>query len=114
MHRPGCNSEQMEPTDFLCDFCTRDWSAAQPMVEGHHGSLICGSCLRVAYGQLVTLGDGDAPEGWTCSLCLEHREEPAWTSPLRPEAVICRRCAKQAAGRLHADPESGWTRPDAG
>ncbi|HMN95172.1 MAG TPA: ClpX C4-type zinc finger protein [Phycisphaerales bacterium] len=121
MHRTDCDPENMQPGDFLCDFCARDWTLANPMVEGHHGSLICGSCLSIACAELSVRAAQGAPDerppegqvaGAPCTLCLERRAEPSWTSPLRPEAVICRRCTRQAARRLEGDPESGWLRPE--
>jgi hypothetical protein len=44
-------------------------------------------------------------------MCLEQREEPGWESPVTG-ASICRRCIKQGAGRLHADPDWEWTKPE--
>jgi len=82
------------------------------MVEGHQGSLICVKCLTLAYRELVLEAAGEAPgEGETCALCLEHREDPAWRSPVREEAHACRRCVKQSAGILHKDPDTEWTKP---
>lgn len=81
------------------------------MVEGHQGSLICGSCLTTAYRALA-LGTGETVgPGLTCLLCLEERDQPLWESPAYDEARACLRCVKQAAGALVKDPDSGWAKP---
>lgn len=101
MHRPGCDPDAMTERDFLCDFCGRDWSQAQPFVEGHHGSCVCGDCLRAACAA--------EPEAraFECSLCLERRDELALASGT---AHLCRRCRDQSARTLERDPDSGWKR----
>ncbi|MDX2114797.1 MAG: ClpX C4-type zinc finger protein [Planctomycetota bacterium] len=111
MHRPGSDPENMTAEDFLCDFCGRSWDVAAPMIEGHQGSLICGSCLTTAYRAVEGATGELAGPGLKCTLCLESRSDPEWRSPTRQDAVICRRCLKQAAGTLVKDKESGWTRP---
>jgi hypothetical protein len=102
MHRPGCDPDDMTELDFLCDFCGRDWSVAQPFVEGHHGSCVCGACLRQA------LAASDVPPiGFRCNLCLEDRQDLALSAG---DARLCRRCRDRSARTLERDPESGWTR----
>jgi len=101
----------MQPEDFMCDFCGRAWNGAFPMVEGHQGSLICGSCLTVAYAEVVRGGIGSAPDGYTCTMCLEERKDPGWQSPIRAEASACARCLKQAGVKLEKDPDWDWARP---
>lgn len=92
----------MRESDFLCDFCGRDWTQAAPFVEGHHGSCICGDCLRQA------VASPPPPTGsFRCSLCLEDRDDAAWSSST---ARLCRRCREQGARVLARDPGSGWTR----
>lgn len=112
MQRPGANPLDMQVEDFLCDFCAKAWDGEFPMVEGHKGSLICGDCLTVAYRQILVDDAPNAPDGAPCTMCLEHRDEPAWRSPVREEAVICRRCCKQSAGRLTKDPDVAWEKPE--
>ncbi|MFO0962712.1 MAG: ClpX C4-type zinc finger protein [Phycisphaerales bacterium] len=115
MHRPGCNPDDVQMSDILCDFCEAPWTHELPMVEGHHGACICGGCLAQAYRALVLAAaapaEGTAPQ--PCSLCLETRDEPAWTSPRRAQAIACRRCVRQSAAVLAKDPDSGWRRPEA-
>jgi hypothetical protein len=111
MRRPGCDEDNLEMADFLCDFCGSVWIEDLPMVEGHKGSCICGKCLTVAYTGVVLGEAGSAPEGYQCTLCLEKRPEHGWASPVREEASICRRCIKQCAGVLSKDKETPWTRP---
>lgn len=84
------------------------------MMEGHHGSLICGPCLSVAYSELVLRVPGAAPApapGARCTMCLQDKDEPHWQSPAFPEAFICRWCIEKSAGMLEKDPASGWKRP---
>jgi hypothetical protein len=92
----------MTERDFLCDFCGRDWSVAQPFVEGHHGSCVCGDCLRAALAR----PDSDHG-GFRCNLCLEDRADLALSAAA---AHLCRRCRDRSARALERDPESGWSR----
>ena len=110
MRREGCDEDNLQMSDMLCDFCAGEWTLERPMVEGHHGSCICGSCLRVAYTELVLAKGGDAPKGYKCVLCLEQREDPGWQSPAR-EVCVCRRCVKQSAGVLGKDADIAWSKP---
>jgi hypothetical protein len=116
MHRQGANPMDMQPTDFICDFTGRTWDGGFPLVEGHQGSLICGDALRIAFTEVVLHKQNSMPEGSTCTMCLEQREEPGWQSPVptgdRDEgAVICRRCIRQSATRLEKDADWGWRKP---
>lgn len=116
MHRKGANPTDMQPADFICDFTGKAWDGSFPMVEGHQGSLICGDALRVAYTEVVLLGQGSMPTGTTCTMCLEQRDEPGWQSPVHTGereqgACICRRCIRQSATKLEKDPDWGWTKP---
>jgi len=101
-----------------CDFCGTDWDPfdqenTNPMVEGHHGSVICLSCLKRALAERKP-----AESGFNCTMCLEDRDAGAerWFHPtpvpsegLNPEAAVCLRCIHQAAGRFHKDPDVSWT-----
>ena len=111
MRKPGTNELNVQMSDVICDFCHHEWTDARPMVEGHQGSCICGSCLTVAYTELALLNEAPAPAGYTCRLCLEQRDDPGWPSPVDETAVICRRCAKQSAGVLHKSKDYDWTKP---
>lgn len=113
MQREGANHEDMRVSDFICDFCLREWDGTFAMVEGHQGSLICDRCLTVAYTETVLARAHSAPAGATCTLCLEERPDAMWQSPTREEACVCTRCLKQSAGRLHKDPDWAWTKPAA-
>lgn len=111
MHRPGANPSDMQPTDFLCDFCERAWDGTFAMVEGHQGSLICPSCLTVAYRSVV-LGQGvTVGPGLKCTMCLEERKQKEWQSPVRDEAIACERCVRQAAQTMDKDEDIDWSRP---
>lgn len=125
MHRPGSNPDAMLPSDILCDFCERAWTDEVPMVEGHRGSCICGPCLTVAWQAVIDGGLDDAPPqppedsidtppAWICALCLEPRRDPAFQSPLRDEAFVCRRCIRLAGRALHDDPGIDWSKPSTG
>ncbi|MGI9014052.1 MAG: ClpX C4-type zinc finger protein [Phycisphaerales bacterium] len=120
MRREGTNEEDVKMGDVLCDFCHRGWSEDQPMLEGHQGSCICGRCLTVAYREVVLSGTTSGIRNYTCPMCLEGEfdrealgriDEPSWQSPAWPDAVICRRCIKLAAGALHKDPDYQWKKP---
>lgn len=106
MHDPSAEGNDF----FKCDFCRHGWSQDRPMVEGHKGSLICAPCLTLAFDELWNRPGGQRVP-FTCTLCLEHREEPYWVSPAFPEAGICKRCTKQSVVMLERDPEAGWKRP---
>jgi hypothetical protein len=120
MRKPGTDENNVQMSDVLCDFCQREWTEDTPMIEGHRGSCICGKCLSIAYSEVVLHGQNSAGEDFACRLCLEtgkdraalkRGSEPGWQSPADPEAAICRRCIKLAAGAMAKDENSGWKRP---
>lgn len=112
MQRDGADQSNMQLTDFICDFSGVPWDGAFPMVEGHRGSLISGDCLTAAFRQVVLdKATSLEPGSYTCTMCLETRDDPCWQSPDRPEAVICRRCIRQSATKLDKDPDWGWHKP---
>lgn len=149
MRRDGCDENNLQPTDFLCDYCGSTWSDDRPMVEGHRGSLVCARCLSLSFDLLwnkaprwdgkspppPTPPDQTMPPGALCRMCLEHRDEPCWQSPMdvgeenaesdkgktsqteRGLGVIdggawlCKRCAKQSVVMLERDPELKYERP---
>lgn len=122
MHRPGANPDAMLPSDILCDFCQRPWGEDVSMVEGHQGSCICSQCLAAAWQSVINAEIDDAPppapEGaepsWKCTMCLEPREDPAFRSPIREEAIVCGRCIRLAGRALGTDPDIDWERPKPG
>lgn len=101
-----------------CDFCGSDWDAydesnSRPMVEGHHGSVICLECVKQALEQMsVRVGD------YRCTLCVREglpATRPRWTHPNAPpspglnvHAIACRACIRQAARRFHKDTDVPW------
>ena len=111
MRREGTDEENVQMSDVLCDGCGSVWTDQRPMIEGHKGSCICGSCLTVAYTDLVLHPAEDPVSERQCTLRLEVRAEAMWVSPVRDEAVFCRRCVKQAAGALHKDKDIPWVKP---
>jgi hypothetical protein len=101
-----------------CDFCGTDWDAydetyANPMVEGHHGSVICLTCTKRALEEMTPPG---VP--YRCAMCLREgldADRPRWIHPapapspgLNPGAIVCRACIRQAARRFHKDPDVQW------
>lgn len=118
MLRQDADPANLQPTDFICDFCGSHWSEDRPMVEGHQGSLICGRCLTVAFSQVLLQHAGERPgtlgehQSETCTMCLEaDRPEDHWRSPVRSEALICKRCIKMSATQLERDDDIAWERP---
>lgn len=100
-----------------CDFCGADWDEVLPMIEGHHGSILCLECLKAAV-------DAQTPvkEKFQCTLCLRQKEAgtPHWR-PQReagaalPEganehAAVCADCIEQAAGAFSKDEDVDWSR----
>ena len=121
MRKPGTDENDVRMSDVVCDFCHREWNEAVPMIEGHHGSCLCGKCLSVAYAEVVVNSQGTASDEYTCPMCLEgstDREtlgrggEPGWRSPVVEDAVLCRRCLEMAAKALDKDPDSDWSKPE--
>lgn len=111
MRREGAPEDNLSMDDFLCDFCGGAWSDERPMVEGHQGACVCGSCLSVAWAELVEArSEAQLAPDEKCVLCLEEREQGVWRSPVNDKAA-CLRCIKQAAGALHKDPDIPWTKP---
>jgi|SRR5678815_724 hypothetical protein len=111
MQRTGADPENMQASDFLCDFCGKEWDGESPVVEGHRGSLICGECLAAAYQTVVLARSSSAPAGYACTLCLENRSDPGWASPTRQEAAACQRCIKQSAAVLAKNKDYNWVKP---
>jgi hypothetical protein len=112
MRKPGTDPENVQMSDVICDFCHAEWTEQSPFIEGHQGSIVCGNCLTVAYTDVVLLGNNTGPAGYQCVMCLENRPDPAWRSPMQPEAVICKRCINLAAGTLSKDKDYAWKRPE--
>lgn len=120
MRKPGTDENNVQMSDVLCDFCHREWTEGEPLIEGHQGSCICGKCLTIAYSEVVLQDQNSAPAEYKCTMCLETSKDRAaenrpdntgWQSPAYPEAVICRRCIKLAAGALHKDKDYAWSKP---
>ena len=103
-----------------CDFCGTDWdpydqSYSNPMAEGHHGSVICLNCLKAALEEMRA----DAAGPYDCTMCLMEGlppDLPRWYHPaplpspgLNEEAIACRACIRQAAGRFNKDKDVNWT-----
>ena len=93
-----------------CDFCGQDWDEVIPMIEGHHGSVLCLSCLQKALEEKAP-----AATSFECTLCLQTHDEGtvAWTPLDRPQsanprAMACQSCLYQAAGTFSKDPDIDW------
>ena len=112
MHREGTNPENVQPEDILCDFCHRAvWAMGLPCIEGHHGSVICGDCLKVAWLDVVEMNGGDGQDDRDCTMCLACHDVPIWESPVHAGAIICRRCVKMAGVTLRRDGDYQWETP---
>ncbi|MAJ46122.1 MAG: hypothetical protein CBC35_02335 [Planctomycetes bacterium TMED75] len=112
MFREGANPDSMDMNDVLCDFCHAVWKEDIPMVEGHRGSCICGKCLRMAWGVVVSNKMNDSQGEATCRMCLEKREDPCYQSPAYEDALICRRCIRMSAHTLRIDDDGAWEMPE--
>lgn len=101
-----------------CDFCGTDWdpcdeSYANPMVEGHIGSVMCLTCLKRALDEMKP-----AANEYRCTMCIREgidADTPRWFHPcpvpsdgLNSGAIACKACIKQAAGRFHKDKDVAW------
>jgi hypothetical protein len=99
--------EDPEGIVIVCDFCRRDWDGQEPMIEGHHGSILCLECLKAALPAQAT---GD--QKYKCTLCLRFNlppEMPRWSNPAHPEAIVCQECLYQAARGFSRNKEVPWT-----
>lgn len=89
-----------------CDFCGADWDEVKPMIEGHHGSVLCLECLK------ISLLEARAQSGrFTCTMCIREKlpeSLPRWQSPKRPQAVVCQECIEQAARAFDRDEDVDW------
>lgn len=116
MFRPGCDENNVQLTDVLCDFCGQAWREDLPVVEGHRGAVICGDCLSHAYRALILNKSGTAGEAM-CVLCRETRKEPMWAGRFPGAeglAHVCTRCTRQSAAVLAKDKDYGWKKPEEG
>lgn len=112
MRDPKADPDAMRMEDFWCDFCRAAWSESLPMVEGHQGSLICGTCLTIAYREVIVAKNTSLEPGAPCVMCLEHRRERNWSGPRSEGRSACERCIRQAAATLEHDGDAQWRRPD--
>lgn len=104
-----------------CDFCGTDWDEVKPMIEGHHGSVLCLACLQTALeqaGSELECGDTAVQGQPPCTMCLQELEQSTarWVPTTRPAganplALICTDCINQAAGTFSKDPDIDWKRP---
>lgn len=92
---------------LLCDFCRRDWDGQEAMIEGHHGSILCLECMKLALAGQTTGG-----EKFKCTLCLRFNIPPTlphWQNPAHPEAILCQECLYQAARAFSKSPHADFT-----
>lgn len=113
VRREGTDPDHVTMSDVLCDFCGRAWTLDMPLLEGHHGSCICGDCLASAVRRMAIERVDDRVDGYRCTMCLEERADAAYRSPSRPVAFICRRCVDLGARTLERDRDFAWRRPEA-
>lgn len=107
--------QRQEPEGVIisCDFCGTDWDQVLPMIEGHHGSVLCLECLKRAQAHMKP---ADGP--FDCSLCLMQREAatPHWQPEPRPEkanpqAALCQSCLRQAQVAFDRDADVDYQKP---
>lgn len=103
-----------------CDFCGQDWDAydqaqSNPMTEGHHGSVICLSCTKLALDQA-----GPAQNAFKCTLgltdhdpgevCWQHPGPPDLDAPgLNKNAIAHWDNIRQAGRAFGKDPDIDYT-----
>jgi len=90
-----------------CDFCSSDWDEVKPMIEGHHGSVLCLNCLRVALVERSQLVGQ-----YACTMCIQEdlpQTLPRWVSPIHEQAVACEDCLIQAAKAFDRDRSVDWS-----
>ena len=101
---------QADGVIISCDFCSVDWdpnTGQPPMIEGHHGSCICLSCVQQALTAL-----GAQPGEFNCPLCLRTMLPatlPRWSHASHPNVHACKDCVHQAAKAFSRDPDIDWT-----
>ena len=86
-----------------CDFCRRDWDGQEPMIAGHHGSILCVPCLQRPLDHQAA-----GAEKFKCTLCLRFNmpaDMPHWADPAHPESVVCQDCIYQSAKAFHKNKE---------
>lgn len=91
---------------ILCDFCRRDWDGNEPMIEGHHGSILCLECMKLALDNLT-----HAADKYKCTLCLRFNIPPTvprWSNPEKPEAIVCQECLYQAAKTFSRNEDNSF------
>jgi hypothetical protein len=91
---------------LLCDFCRRDWDGQEPMIEGHHGSILCLECMKLALA-----GQTTGTEKFKCTLCLRFNMPPTmphWNHPANSEAIVCQECLYQAARTFSRTEGVDW------
>jgi hypothetical protein len=95
--------EEPEGIIISCDFCTRDWDGQEAMIEGHHGSILCLECLKLALVEQLA-----RPGKFKCTLCLRFNmppEMPRWSNAEHPNATACQECIYQAAKAFHKNKD---------
>ena len=101
--------EEPEGIVIACDFCRRDWDGQEPMIEGHHGSVLCLACMKQALGEQA-VGEGK----YKCTLCLRFNIPPSvprWHHPEHTEAegLVCQECLYQAGKAVGRNKEVDFT-----
>ncbi|HVT79775.1 MAG TPA: hypothetical protein VHM90_03890 [Phycisphaerae bacterium] len=99
--------EDPEGIVISCDFCRRDWDGLEAMIEGHHGSILCLQCLKLALPEQTTSEDK-----YKCTLCLRFNIPgilPHWRNKTHPDAIVCQECLYQAARAFSRNHDVDFT-----
>jgi len=102
--------EDPEGIVIVCDFCRRDWDGVEPMIEGHHGSILCLECCKAALREQAVHEDK-----YKCTLCLRFNipgAVPRWSNAAHPgggEAIVCQECLYQAARAFSRNEDVEFT-----
>ena len=76
------------------------------MIEGHHGSILCLECLKLAL-----VGQHTGTEKYKCTMCLRFNMPPTlrhWNHPDHPDSIVCHECLIQAAKAFARNPDVPW------
>eukprot|EP01095_Lingulamoeba_sp_RSL-Kostka_P000836 TRINITY_DN110_c2_g1_i1.p1 TRINITY_DN110_c2_g1~~TRINITY_DN110_c2_g1_i1.p1 ORF type:complete len:193 (-),score=55.98 TRINITY_DN110_c2_g1_i1:31-609(-) len=73
---------------LICNYCKRDFTSGQPLVEGQDGFAYCKECFNEAF----------APKCGKCDLVIEGQMIKAGIKTFHPACFTCTTCEKEFGG----------------